>query len=74
MLYVEFTKNKFFLSFHSPIFHSKTYKHLGTFFEREWGNSLKRTYVEGEGLHIKWTERNKEGGAGQKLEVSSDKF
>ena len=32
--------------FYSPIFHSKIHKHLGTFFERDWGNSLKGTYIE----------------------------
>ena len=43
-------KYNYFLSFYSPIFHSKTHKHPVTFFQRVWGKSPKQTYVEdGEG-------------------------
>ena len=67
-------KNDSFLSFHSPIFHSKIHKHSGTFSERGWGKSLKWTYVEeGGGLHVKWTGMNK-GGADQKFLIKIKKF
>ena len=41
-----------FLSFHFLIFHSKIHKHPGTFLERESGNSIKWTYVDGEGGYM----------------------
>ena len=54
-------KYNYFLSFHSPIFHSKTHKYSGTFFQRGWSNSPKLTYVEeGEG-GCKMNREEKEG-------------
>ena len=41
----------------------------GTFFERGWGNSLKRTYIEGWRVDLKQTGTNK-GRGSQKLKVS----
>ena len=57
-----YKKNYSFICFHSLIYHSKIHKCRRIFFERG-GNSLKRTYVEGVGVHLKqtWT-----------LEVSSE--
>ena len=59
-----------FLSFHSLIFHSNIDKRRGIFFW-EGGNSLKQTYVEGEGIHVKRTGTNKGEGGGQNFEILS---
>ena len=54
---------KYFLSFHSPIFHSKIHKRRVMFFQRGGGNSLKRRYVEGWGIHVNEQGRTRgEGG------------
>ena len=64
IFYAELKKN--FSLFSLPDFH----KHPRTFFQRGWGNSLKGTYVEGEGrLPEKLTGMDKRN---HKLEVSSE--
>ena len=55
-------KINYFLSFHSPILHSKIHERRGTFFERRGGNSLKCTYVERKGTCKTSRDTNMEGG------------
>ena len=53
-----------FLSFHSLIFNLKTHKRRGSLFESRSGargDSLKRKYVEWEGVHVKRIGTNKMG-------------
>ena len=47
----------------SSLFTTDFHKDPGTFFERGWGNSLKRTYIEGEGVACKM---NRDGPGGVK--------
>ena len=54
-----FSLQKKIIFFHSPIFHWKIHKRRKTFFERAEGNSLKRTYADGEWVHVKLTRMNK---------------
>ena len=68
--YAEFTKKNSFLSFQSPIFHSKIHKRRGTFFERRVTHEKERT-LRGE-VHVKQTGTNN-WGRGQKLEISSER-
>ena len=45
--------------FYSPIFHSKIHKHLGTFFERDWGGGGGGKHEKGRG--------GKQGGRGSEI-------
>ena len=75
MVYIIFCIMYLLYFIYSLIFHSIVPKHLGTFFERGWGNSsLKRKYVEGEeeGVYTYKMNRDEQGGAAdQKLQVWS---
>ena len=72
LCYVRFNKkNNSFLSFHSPIFHSKIMNVVETFFETR-GNSVKRTYVDG-GRTCKKEQGQTMGEGGQKLKISSER-
>ena len=51
-------KKMFFLSFHSPTFHSKIREPQGTFFERE---ELPKMNIHVPPLHVEPTETNKSG-------------